>query len=109
MPRYAITEKAGRMVAGTNNIGVGAVLNLTEKQAAHELRLGSLRLLGVQRPDDLPKTNPGAQTGQVETVDLNDMTVAELRAMADEQGIELASDLRKAEIVEAILSAKAAI
>lgn len=107
MPRYAITEKAGRMVAGTNNIGVGAVLNLTEKQAAHELRLGSLRLLDVQAADDLPKAKPSAQEGQVETIDLNDMTVAELRAMAEEQGIELAGDLRKAEIVKAILSAQA--
>ncbi|MCB1500825.1 MAG: hypothetical protein KDK07_13720 [Bauldia sp.] len=42
MPRYAITEKAGRFVAGHRNIGVGMVLELTEKQAEHELRLGSL-------------------------------------------------------------------
>ena len=104
MPRYAITEKAGRFVAGRNNIGAGSVLNLTEKQAAHELRLGTLRLLDVQRPDDQPKAN---QAGHVETIDLNDMTVAELRAMADKQGLDLASDLRKAEIIEAILAASA--
>jgi hypothetical protein len=45
MPRYAITEKAGRFVAGQNNTGVGAVLTLTEKQAEHELRLGTLQAL----------------------------------------------------------------
>ena len=42
MPRYAITEKAGRFVAARNNTGVGSVLVLTEKQAEHELRLGTL-------------------------------------------------------------------
>ena len=47
MPRYAITETAGRFVAGTNNTGVGTVLTLTEKQAEHEVRLGTLRSLGV--------------------------------------------------------------
>lgn len=47
MPRYAITEKAGRFVAGQTNTGVGTVLTLTEKQAAHELRLGSLQLCDV--------------------------------------------------------------
>ena len=107
MPRYAITEKAGRFVAGRNNIGAGSVLNLTEKQAAHEVRLGTLRLLDLQRPDDQPKAKPSAQAGHVETIDLNDMTVAELRAMADKQGLDLASDLRKAEIIEAILVASA--
>jgi hypothetical protein len=45
MPRYAITEKAGRFVAGQNNTGVGTVLTLTAKQAAHELRLGTLQSL----------------------------------------------------------------
>ena len=42
MPRYAITEKAGRFVAGQSNTGVGSVLVLTDKQAEHELRLGTL-------------------------------------------------------------------
>jgi hypothetical protein len=42
MPRYAITEKAGPFVATYRNTGVGTVLELTEHQAAHELRLGTL-------------------------------------------------------------------
>lgn len=45
MPRYAITERAGRFVAGQTNTGVGTVLTLTEKQAEHEVRLGTLRAL----------------------------------------------------------------
>lgn len=42
MPRYAITERAGRFVAGHTNTGVGTVLTLTEKEAEHEVRLGTL-------------------------------------------------------------------
>jgi hypothetical protein len=42
MPRYAITERAGPFVAGHRNTGVGTVLDLTERQAEHELRLGTL-------------------------------------------------------------------
>lgn len=48
MPRYAITETAGRFVAGQTNTGVGTILTLTEKQAEHEVRLGSLRALDVK-------------------------------------------------------------
>lgn len=109
MPRYAITEKAGRMVAGTNNIGVGAVLNLTEKQAAHELRLGSLRLLDVQRPDDMPSktaASPEPSEDHEPSDDLEAMTVAELRTLAAEAGVEIGSDWRKADIVAAIAAAR---
>lgn len=42
MPRYAITEKAGPFVAAHRNTGVGTILELTECQAEHELRLGTL-------------------------------------------------------------------
>lgn len=52
MPRYAITEKAGRFVAGQNNTGVGTVLTLTEKQAEHEVRLGTLQPLDVLAAKD---------------------------------------------------------
>lgn len=45
MPRYAITERAGPFVAGHRNTGVGTVLELTERQAEHELRLGTLAAL----------------------------------------------------------------
>ena len=42
MKKYRITEKAGRFVAGHRNNGVGGILHLTPKAAAHELRLGTL-------------------------------------------------------------------
>ncbi len=45
MPRYAITERAGPFVAAHRNTGVGTVLVLTERQAEHELRLGTLTAL----------------------------------------------------------------
>ena len=50
MPRFAITEKAGRFVAGQTNNGVGSVLTLTAKQAEHEVRLGTLTPLDVEKP-----------------------------------------------------------
>ena len=52
MPRYAITERAGPFVAAYRNTGVGTVLDLTERQAEHELRLGTLVRL--------PEPNGGA-------------------------------------------------
>jgi hypothetical protein len=56
MPRYAITERAGPFVAGIRNTGVGTVLDLTERQAEHELRLGTLvRLPG---PGESVTANP---------------------------------------------------
>ena len=58
MPRYAITDRAGRFVAGQTNTGVGSVLELTAKQAEHELRLGSLRALDLEPPK--PEAEPAA-------------------------------------------------
>lgn len=55
MPRYAITHRAGRFVAGRTNTGVGTVLELTARQAEHELRLGSLRALDTDPPTPEPE------------------------------------------------------
>jgi hypothetical protein len=67
MPRYTITEQAGRFVAGQNNTGVGTVLTLTEKQAEHELRLGTLRALDTAAPQETPEerlaTKPATKPG----------------------------------------------
>lgn len=60
MPRYAITETAGRFVAGQTNTGVGTVLELTEKQAEHEVRLGSLRALDVKPAAKTTKSEKAA-------------------------------------------------
>ena len=55
MPRYAISERAGPFVAAHRNTGVGTVLELTERQAEHELRLGTL----VRLPE--PHENAAAE------------------------------------------------
>ena len=56
MPRYAITERAGPFVAGIRNTGVGTVLDLTERQAEHELRLGTL--VALPNPQERAVTEP---------------------------------------------------
>lgn len=60
MPRYAITETAGRFVAGQTNTGVGTILTLTEKQAEHEVRLGSLHALDVKPAAKATKSEKAA-------------------------------------------------
>lgn len=45
MGRYDITEKAGPFVAAHRNTGVGTILQLSDRQAEHELRLGTLTAL----------------------------------------------------------------
>lgn len=42
MPEYRITEKAGPYVAGRANLGVGHTIFLTPREAAHDVRLGTL-------------------------------------------------------------------
>ena len=59
MPRYAITERAGPCVAGIRNTGVGTVLELTERQAEHELRLGTLTVLDVAAAPTAAAEEPG--------------------------------------------------
>ena len=56
MPRYAITERAGPFVAAHRNTGVGTVLDLTERQAEHELRLGTL--VRLHQPDESAAVEP---------------------------------------------------
>jgi hypothetical protein len=58
MPRYAITERAGPFVAAHRNTGVGTVLELTERQAEHELRLGTL--VRLPEPDRSAAGKPDA-------------------------------------------------
>lgn len=56
MPRYAITERAGPFVAAHRNTGVGTILDLTERQAEHELRLGTL--VRLPEPDERVAAEP---------------------------------------------------
>ena len=59
MPRYAITERAGPFVAAHRNTGVGTVLELTGRQAEHELRLGALTALDVVATTPAATEDPG--------------------------------------------------
>lgn len=104
MKRYAITEKAGRFVAGRTNTGLGTILTLTLKQAEHELRLGTLRALDeveLAADDDEEEDEPAALV-------FADMTVRELTEFAAARDIPLAAGLRKAEIITAIEAALSA-
>jgi len=100
MPRYAITEKAGRFVAGQTNIGVGTVLTLTEKQAEHDVRLGSLRPFAIE-PEPEPELAPVSEP-EIVVPELSGMTVRDLSDFAERNGINLPSGLRKAEIIDTI-------
>jgi len=73
MPRYAITEKAGPFVAAHRNTGVGTVLVLSERQAEHELRLGTLTALdpavvSANATEDTPerKARPKRQASETD-------------------------------------------
>ncbi len=55
MPKYLITEKAGRFVAGHRNTGVGSTLDLPAVAAEYELTLGTLV------PADEPEAPPAAE------------------------------------------------
>ena len=68
MPRYAITERAGPFVAAHRNTGVGTVLELTERQAEHEVRLGSLVPLPVAGREPEVTTPALALAGDTEPV-----------------------------------------
>ena len=80
MPRYVITEKAGRFVAGHTNTGTGTILSLTKKAADHELRLGTL-LPVDEPPSPLPREplviEPVAASSSLRTVSA-DVVVADV-------------------------------
>lgn len=64
MPLYRITERAGRFVAGHTNTGVGTTIELTERAAAHELRLGTL--VPASAPEQVAAEKPKAEATVVE-------------------------------------------
>ncbi len=55
MPLYQITDKAGPYVAGRVNEGAGTTIFLTEREAAHDLRVGSI----VPAPEPQAKKGKG--------------------------------------------------
>ena len=68
MSRYAITERAGPFVAGIRNTGVGTVLALTERQAEHELRLGTL--VWLPEPQETAAAEPRVDPAPVTSAPL---------------------------------------
>jgi len=77
MPRYAITERAGPFVAAHRNTGVGTILDLTERQAEHELRLGTL--VRLPEPDERAAAEPWVEPPVVAAAppELSTATVSE--------------------------------
>jgi len=80
MPRYAITERAGPFVAGIRNTGVGTVLDLTERQAEHELRLGTLVRLQDPHESVAAESRVESPTVAVATPELSPAPVSEQEA-----------------------------
>lgn len=101
MPRYQITPKAGRFVAGRRNTGVGTVLELSPQAAEFDLRNGALAVMGAEK-----KVQKAAAPAP-EPTDFSKMTKAELEALAEERGVDLSSDMKKAEMVAAMEAAAA--
>ena len=112
---FRITEKAGRFVAGRNNTGAGTKLLLSRKEAAYEVSLGTLVEVGAQAEAGALVGGTGSDTldggagdatvcavSENGDIDLAKMTVKELRALAENSGVEIEDRATKAEIIAAI-------
>jgi len=60
---YLVTEKAGRFVAGRNNVGVGSVLTLTAQEAEYELLLGTIVPAETVDPESAEAGDGGQHSG----------------------------------------------
>jgi hypothetical protein len=65
MPAYQVTDKAGQWVAG-KRVRAGDILQLSERQAEHEFRLGTIAPVGAsqaapQAAKAAPATTPKAK------------------------------------------------
>jgi hypothetical protein len=70
MPKYRITEKAGRFVAGHRNTGVGTVLDIPGVAADYELKLGTLVPHDLVPPAiEATAEDPGLQSPEPELPD----------------------------------------
>jgi hypothetical protein len=104
---FRITEKAGRFVAGRNNPGVGTPLLLSRREAEHDVRLGALVEVGKEPASDtaadaLEDATLGGKGSEGGDIDLNKLTVKELRSLAEENGLTIEDGATKGEIIAAI-------
>ena len=84
MKDYIITERAGPYVAGRRNPGAGTVLSLTQRAAAHDLRVGALQ---ISRPAPEPEAEPAADEPDVNVAeDPDEAEIARLRDLAEGDG-----------------------
>lgn len=72
MPEYRITDKAGEYIAGRKAGKPGDKVFLTEREAAHDLRVGALAKAldeihptPAPEPEPEPERKPGGKKGGV--------------------------------------------
>lgn len=71
MPDYRVTDKAGTHIAGRLHDGPGSKVYLTEREAAHDLRVGALAAVleeihpdPAPEPEDRPKPKKGGASAE---------------------------------------------
>ena len=75
MPKYRITEKAGRFVAGHRNTGAGTVLDIPAVAAEYEITLGTLVPHDLTPPTvEAAAEEPGLQSPGPELPDTDEGT-----------------------------------
>lgn len=93
--KAAIKDGSLQMVSQTSSVSDAERIAQLEKQLAEEKLKTEKAAANVKPEDFLPPTKTVEQ-----------MTVAELTALAAEKGVTLTSSMKKAEIIEAIKSAE---
>lgn len=62
MPKYRVTDKAGRYVGGFKNPSSGSIIEMSEEEARYELILGTIEAVSDEPP---PEDPPAEQVSPV--------------------------------------------